>query len=75
LTIRTERTHEASIDLQDVDREVSEIGQRRVPGPEIVDRDAHTELSERLQLPLRLIGVGHHDPHGDLEHEQPSCEP
>ena len=38
-----QRRHEGAVDLEDVDRELLEVGQRRVPGAEVVDGDTEAE--------------------------------
>ena len=47
--------NEASVDLDLVQREALQIGQRRVPGAEVVHGDAHAEFLEVLQ---HLVGMG-----------------
>ena len=36
--------HEAPVDLQDVDLQSLQVGERRVAGSEVVEREAHAEL-------------------------------
>ena len=43
-----ERRHEAPVDLEDVHGHALQLGQGRVAGAEVVDRDAHAERLERL---------------------------
>ena len=62
--------HERLVDLQDVDRELLDVVQRRVAGAEVVDREQH---AERLQLaePLdRQLHVRHHHALGDLQDQR-----
>ena len=35
--------HEAAVDLEGRDGQLSEVGDRRVPGPEVVDRDGNAK--------------------------------
>ena len=42
-----QRRDEAAVDLEDVDRVAVEVGQRRVAGAEVVDRDLHAERTQR----------------------------
>ncbi len=41
---------EGAVDLQGVDGELAQVGERAVAGSEVVDRDAHAELLERRQV-------------------------
>ena len=38
---------EPLVDLEDVDRQLEDVAQRRVPGAEVVDRDPDAELAQR----------------------------
>ena len=61
--------HETAVDLQEGDRKLLQVRQRRVPGAEIVHRKAHTERADPLQDPTRLLGVAHDGALGDLQHQ------
>ena len=67
--------HERAVDLQDVHREPREVGQRRVAGPEVVDREPHAELPQLAQQRHRLVHPFHQDGLGDLEHQRLGGEP
>src|SRR6185312_6919851 len=41
-----EVAHEAAVDLEVVDPPALEVGEARIPRPEIIDRDARTELTQ-----------------------------
>ena len=41
-----QRGDERAVDLEDVDRELLEVGQRRIPGAEVVDGDAEPECAQ-----------------------------
>src|SRR5664280_528570 len=64
--------HKRPVDLQDVDRHALQIGQGRIAGPEVVDRETHSELLECMQdvydgmgvLDERLLGDLEDDPRG-----------
>ena len=43
------RDDELARDLQDVDRELAQVAERRVARPEVVDGDPHAPLAERLR--------------------------
>ena len=61
---------EAAVDLQLADREPLQIGQARVAGAEVVDRQLHAEPRQRFQAQQRLAGVLHQDRLGQLQLEQ-----
>ena len=54
------RHDEVPGDLQDVDREPAQVAERRVAGPEVVDRDPDAAVAERLELGDRRLGVLEH---------------
>ena len=61
---------EGAVDLDLLDREALQVGQARIAGAEVVDRqaDAHAvDLAEDLQ---RLLAVLHQRGFGDLELDQ-----
>jgi hypothetical protein len=60
---------EGAVDLQRVDREPPKVGQRRVAGAEVVDRQRHAERLEPDQLGQVLLGVGHQHALGHLQAE------
>src|SRR5712671_729123 len=41
--------HELAVDLDLVEREASQVGERRVAGPDIVHRDPHAEIAQLMQ--------------------------
>jgi len=58
--------HERLIHLHFVHRQFLQVAQRRVPCPEVVDRDLHPHLT---QPPEHILGPGrlsHHSPLSDL---------
>ena len=66
---------ETRVDLDLVDRQLAQIGQRGVPGPEVVDAESHPQMAEsvqRLECPARIIGEL---PLGQLEAQRPGREP
>src|SRR3990172_6099899 len=60
---------EGPVDLQRVDRETLEVRERRVPGAEVVDRDANAEVVQAYEHGLGACRIGDHHALGDLEHE------
>ena len=42
---RAEAVDEAAVDLEDVDRELLRVAERRVAGAEVVDRELHAEVA------------------------------
>ena len=61
--------HERAVDLQLGGRQLGEVLDRGVAGPEVVDRDPDAHLAQRLEHPHAAIGVGHRRALGDLDHE------
>ena len=47
--------HEAAVDLDPVDREAVKITQRRVAGPEIVERDTHPQVADTRERAQRRL--------------------
>ena len=62
------------VDLQRVDRQMPQVRQRRIAGPEVVDRDPHAEFAQFAKA--RDDGVGVADQHalGDLKDQQAGRE-
>src|SRR5258708_4014180 len=58
---------ERTVDLDAIDREALEIGQRSRTRAEIVDRDAHAGIAPRLQQLDRSLCAPHHHAFGNLE--------
>src|SRR5687768_1266679 len=58
---------EGLVDLQDVDGQVLEAGERGVAGPEVIDRQRETPRVELGEDPLRSIGVRHRRRLRDLD--------
>ena len=67
--------HEGPVDLQDVHRELPEIGQRRVPGAEVVDGHLDAQLLQAVQPGDGGGGVPHQRGLGDLQNEQGRIDP
>ena len=60
---------EVAGDLEDVDREPAQVAERRVAGPEVVDRDPDAARAERLEPGDRRRRVVEHRRLGQLEDE------
>ena len=60
---------EGLVDLQHVDRELLEVGERREPGPEIVDRQSRPGLPEPQQAGDRVVRTAHQRGLRQLEYE------
>src|ERR1051326_2739023 len=58
---------EGLVDLERVDREALEVGERRVAGAEVVERDADAELLQLREDPQRDLGRLHRRRLGDLQ--------
>ena len=61
--------HEGAVDLEFVDRQLSQLGQRRVTRPEIVDREPYACHAQQFHVARRGAGVAHHRAFRDLEDE------
>src|ERR1700709_2173502 len=61
--------NEGAVDLQTVDGEALETGERGVAGAEVVDRDPHAQRLHAVPGLDRDVEVPHHDALGDLEHQ------
>src|SRR6056297_3134134 len=61
---------ERLVDLERADRKALEIGERRVAGAEIVDREVDAEAVQIAQPPGRIHHVLHDHTLGELELEQ-----
>ena len=57
-------------DLEDVDREVAQVAERRVARPEVVEREPHAQVAQGVQLLDRAFGVAHRAALGDLERQR-----
>ena len=66
--------HEGPVDLQNVHRELPQIGQRRVPGAEVVDGDLDAQLLQEVEPAHRGDGVPHEGGLGDFEDEHGGVE-
>ena len=58
---------EGPVDLEDVDRELLEVAQRRVAGAEIVEGEEHPELLEVGQHDQGPLGILDEGALGDLQ--------
>ena len=65
---------EAFVDLEDVDGEFGERGERRVAGSEVVDRDADPGPAEFVEGRDDAAGFAGEDGFGDLERERGRVE-
>src|SRR5688572_18908779 len=71
LRVEPDVLHEAGIKLQDIDREMLEISERRMPYAEVVDRDQHAGVAQFTQHTRRGLDIAHGRALGDLEHDTP----
>ena len=70
--------HERAVHLDHVDREAAQLAERREAGAEVVDRDAHSQLVEVLQLGAGAVArraLGHDCRLRDLEAEEAGRQP
>nr|WP_228430773.1 hypothetical protein [Baekduia soli] len=58
---------ERAVDLDPAHGQVPQVGQRRVPGPEVVERDAHAERGDGVQDGEHPLGVLGDHALGDLD--------
>src|SRR5258708_15485805 len=61
------RDNERAIDLERLDRQPRQVGERGVPGTEVVDRDVYAEPAHRIQLLDIALDVLHDQALGDLQ--------
>ncbi len=66
---------ERAVDLEDVDRELAQVAQRRVAGAEVVDRQTDPEGLERPERRDGRLDVADEGRLGDLEREAGRVEP
>jgi len=59
--------HELAIELQRLDGQTLEVGQRGMAGPEIVDCQRNPEVAQGLRGLDRARRIAHRDRFGDLE--------
>src|SRR6266545_6776696 len=60
----------AAVDLHDVDREPLQIGERRVAGTEVVERELHASLLQDSKLLLGALAARDEHALGQLERQQ-----
>ncbi len=70
-----EFAHEAAVDLERVEGEAAQVGERGVPRAEIVQRDAHARLAQRAQDRHGCAGLVHEDGFGDLQLQAAGGQP
>src|SRR5664279_5216984 len=63
-------THERPVDLQRIDGELAQVAEAGIARAEVVDRDAHAQCLEGVQMPRAGFGVAHEYRLGDLEGER-----
>ena len=73
--LRPERLQERPVDLDRVDREQAQVGERAVAAAEVVERDVHAEVADTAHDRGVAVGVVEHHRLGDLEGEQLGREP
>ena len=62
--------HERAVDLELLDRQPLQVGERGEPGPEVVDRQAHAEPRQAVQDGVGSTRVGDEEALGQLEPEE-----
>ena len=65
---------EAAVDLQLLGRQLAQVGQARVAGAEVVDRQVRAELAQSAEGRLRRLDVLHRHRFGDLAGQQRRVE-
>src|SRR5205823_14395252 len=66
---RPHAVHERAIDLDPVDREARQRGERRVPGAEVVDVQLDLELPQLMQHVSRRLDALHEHVLPDLQYQ------
>ena len=67
--------HEGLVDLEHVDRELLEVGDRGVAGAEVVDGQAHAEGADRVELAQDLGIAAEHAALAELQLQQRGVDP
>ena len=62
--------HERLVDLDGVERKALQIGERGMPGAEVVERQADTEFAHARQHLRGVFGILHHQRLGQLQLER-----
>ena len=75
LLLDPERVDEGAVDLQRVEGEAVEVGERGVAGAEVVEDEPHADLAERLQGGHRGGRLLDQDALGDLQAQVDGVEP
>jgi hypothetical protein len=60
-------SNEGPIDLQDVSRELSQVGERGVAGAEVVDCDANADVRQGFEALGSHLGIDHQHRLGDFD--------
>src|SRR5581483_2833516 len=68
-------THEAAVDLEEVDRKVLQVAERGQARSEVIERKLATELPQSLDEAVRLREARHRRRLGDLEAHFGCIEP
>ena len=68
--VRRDVGDEGAVDLELVDRQVAQVGERAVAGAVVVDRDPQPERAQRLEDLAGALRVDHDHALGDLELER-----
>ena len=69
------RRHERAVDLELVDRELAQVGQRRQAGAVVVQGQADADAAEQAQRAHDAGGVAHDDRLGDLQAQARGRQP
>ena len=73
--VAVEPGDERPVDLDRVERQVLQVGQRRVAGAEVVEHEPDAHVAQPAERPDPDLGLVHHDALGDLELERRRVEP
>src|ERR1700677_1199948 len=68
--IPAQAVHEGRVDLDDVRGQLAQVGQRRVPGAEVIDGEPYTQVTQRGQAVHDQPRVLHQDPLVHLDGER-----
>src|SRR5262245_44760087 len=66
---RRHRAREDPVELNDVERHLSQVAQRRVSGAEVIDRDPYTPATKPLEVLPDVLVVAEEKRLGDLQHQ------
>jgi hypothetical protein len=72
--VRGDPVDEGLVDLDEIDGKVGQVAERRVPGSEVIDREADAEASDGVKTGQGEVEILDDGTLGDLQDERPGRE-